>query len=47
MIQFASQDNAPGISVALTLMALAFTFLLLFMLTFLSRRRGTQSAGVI
>ncbi|HWF56713.1 MAG TPA: ABC transporter permease subunit [Solirubrobacteraceae bacterium] len=47
MIQFASQDNAPGISVALTLMALAFTFLLLFMLTFLSRRRGAQSAGVI
>ncbi len=47
MIQFASQDNAPGISVALTLIALAFTFVLLFMLTFLARRRGTRSAGVI
>ena len=43
MIQFAQQDNAPGISVALTLVALVFTFLLLFSLTFLARRRGRTS----
>lgn len=47
MIQFASQDNAPGISVALTLTALLFTFMLLFMLTFFARRRGTRTGGVI
>jgi putative spermidine/putrescine transport system permease protein len=47
MIQFSQQDNAPGVSVALTMVALAFTFLLLFMLTFLSRRRGARSAAVI
>ncbi len=47
MIQFTQQDNAPGISVALTLTALVFTFLLLFMLTFLTRRRGAKSARVI
>jgi putative spermidine/putrescine transport system permease protein len=47
MIQFTQQDNAPGISVALTLVALVFTFLLLFMLTFLTRRRGAKSARVI
>jgi putative spermidine/putrescine transport system permease protein len=47
MIQFSQQDNAPGVSVALTLVALVFTFSLLFMLTFLTRRRGARSAGVI
>jgi putative spermidine/putrescine transport system permease protein len=48
MIQFATQDNAPGVSVALTLTALVFTFLLLFALTFLARRRGARRiAGVI
>ncbi len=47
MIQFASQDNAPGISVAMTLTALLFTFLLLFMLSFLARRRGPKTARVI
>jgi len=47
MIQFASQDNAPGISVAMTLTALLFTFLLLFMLSFLARRRGPGAARVI
>ncbi len=45
MIQVSQQDNSPGISVALTLVALAFTFLLLFSLTFLARRRGQQSTG--
>ena len=46
MIQFASQDNAPGISVALTLTALLFTFLLLFML-YLPRppSRGQHGPG--
>jgi len=47
MIEFASQDNAPGISVAMTLTALAFTFLLLFMLTFVARRRRTNTTGAI
>ncbi|HLH64495.1 MAG TPA: ABC transporter permease subunit [Solirubrobacteraceae bacterium] len=47
MIQFASQDNAPGVSVALTLTALVFTFMLLFALTFLARGRGASRAGVI
>jgi len=42
MILTAQQDNAPGISVAETLVALLFTFLLLFSLTFLSRRRGLK-----
>jgi putative spermidine/putrescine transport system permease protein len=47
MIQFASQDNAPGISVAMTLVALLFTFLLLFGLSFLARRhRGVRTARV-
>ncbi len=46
MIQFASQDNAPGISVAMTLTALLFTFLLLFMLSFVARRRGGRTARV-
>jgi putative spermidine/putrescine transport system permease protein len=46
MIEFASQDNAPGISVAMTLTALLFTFLLLFMLSFLARRRGPRKARV-
>jgi putative spermidine/putrescine transport system permease protein len=43
MILVAQQDNAPGISVAETLVALVFTFLLLFSLTFLARRRGATS----
>jgi putative spermidine/putrescine transport system permease protein len=47
MIEFASQDNAPGISVAMTLTALLFTFLLLFMLSFLGRRRGGRTARVV
>jgi putative spermidine/putrescine transport system permease protein len=47
MITFASQDNAPGISVAMTLTALLFTFLLLFMLSFLARRRGSRRVPVI
>jgi putative spermidine/putrescine transport system permease protein len=49
MIQFTQQDHAPGVSVAMTLIAFAFTFLLLFALTFLARRRGgtRSSAGVI
>jgi putative spermidine/putrescine transport system permease protein len=47
MIEFASQDNAPGISVAMTLTALLFTFLLLFMLSFVARRRGPRTARVI
>jgi putative spermidine/putrescine transport system permease protein len=47
MIQFAQQDNAPGIAVAMTLIAFVFTFLLLFLLTFLVRRRGVRSSGVI
>jgi putative spermidine/putrescine transport system permease protein len=46
MIQFASQDNAPGISVAMTLVALLFTFLLLFMLSFVARRRGPRKVRV-
>jgi len=46
MIQFASQDNAPGISVAMTLTALLFTFLLLFMLSFLARRHGPRTVRV-
>jgi len=46
MIEFASQDNAPGISVAMTLTALIFTFLLLFTLSFLARRRGGRTARV-
>jgi putative spermidine/putrescine transport system permease protein len=40
MILVAQQDNAPGVPVAETLVALLFTFLLLFSLTFLSRRHG-------
>jgi putative spermidine/putrescine transport system permease protein len=47
MIQFASQDNAPGISVAMTLTALLFTFLLLFMLSFVARRHGPRTTRVI
>jgi putative spermidine/putrescine transport system permease protein len=47
MLEFASQDNAPGISVAMTLTALLFTFLLLFMLSFLARRRGVRTARVV
>jgi putative spermidine/putrescine transport system permease protein len=47
MIQFSQQDNAPGVSVAMTLISFGFTFLLLFSLTFLARRRGVRSTGVI
>jgi putative spermidine/putrescine transport system permease protein len=47
MIQFTQQDNAPGVSVAMTLVAFVFTFLLLFLMTFLVRRRGVRSTGVI
>ena len=48
MIYFAQQNNAPGLSVALALTALVFTFLLLFMLTFLAgRRRGIATTRVI
>jgi putative spermidine/putrescine transport system permease protein len=47
MIQFSQQDNAPGVAVAMTLIAFVFTFLLLFLLTFLVRRRGVRSSGVI
>jgi putative spermidine/putrescine transport system permease protein len=48
MIQFAQQDNSPGIAVAMTLIAFLFTFLLLFLMTFLVRRRGVRSTvGVI
>jgi putative spermidine/putrescine transport system permease protein len=43
MIQFAQQHNAPGVSVAMTLIAFLFTFLLLFALTFLARRRGVRT----
>jgi putative spermidine/putrescine transport system permease protein len=43
MLLLAQQDNTPGISVALTLVALLFTFLLLFSLTFLARRSGAKS----
>jgi hypothetical protein len=43
MILVEQQDNTPGISVAETLVALVFTFLLLFSLTFLARRRGSKS----
>jgi putative spermidine/putrescine transport system permease protein len=46
MIQFTQQDNAPGVSVAMTLIAFVFTFLLLFLLTFLVRRRGVRTTGV-
>jgi putative spermidine/putrescine transport system permease protein len=42
MILVQQQDNTPGISVAETLVALTFTFLLLFSLTFLARRRGAK-----
>ena len=47
MIQFSQQDNQAGVSVAMTLISFAFTFLLLFSLTFLARRRGVRSTGVI
>jgi putative spermidine/putrescine transport system permease protein len=47
MIEVASQDNRPGLSVAMTLTALVFTFLLLFMLTFVARRRGPRTARLI
>jgi putative spermidine/putrescine transport system permease protein len=40
MLLLAESQNTPGISVALTLVALLFTFGLLFSLTFLARRHG-------
>jgi ABC-type spermidine/putrescine transport system permease subunit II len=40
MLLLAEGQNTPGISVALTLVALLFTFGLLFSLTFLARRHG-------
>jgi putative spermidine/putrescine transport system permease protein len=42
MILVAQQDNTPGISVAETLVALVFTFSLLFSLTFFARRRRSK-----
>jgi putative spermidine/putrescine transport system permease protein len=42
MILVQQQDNTPGIPVAETLVALTFTFMLLFSLTFLARRRGRK-----
>jgi putative spermidine/putrescine transport system permease protein len=45
MITASAQLNAPGVPVALALLAFGFTFLLLFLLTFLARRRG-QSIGM-
>ncbi len=43
MLLLAEGQNTPGISVALTLVALLFTFALLFSLTFLARRHGRTS----
>ena len=43
MLLLAEGQNTPGISVALTLVALLFTFGLLFSLTFLARRHGRTS----
>lgn len=44
MLLLAQQQNTPGISVALTLVALLFTFMLLFSLTFLARRRTGRTS---
>lgn len=43
MLLVAQAQNTPGISVALTLVSLLFTFGLLFSLTFLARRHGRTS----
>jgi putative spermidine/putrescine transport system permease protein len=43
MLETAQSENTPGIPVALSLVALLFTFLLLFSLTFLARRHGRTS----
>jgi putative spermidine/putrescine transport system permease protein len=43
MILVSQADNSPGIPVAETLVACLFTFLMLFSLTFLARRRGSTS----
>ena len=43
MILVQQQDNTPGIPVAETLVSLTFTFLLLFSLTFVARRRGVRT----
>ena len=43
MLLLAQAQNTPGIAVALTLVALLFTFALLFSLTFLARRHGRTS----
>jgi ABC-type spermidine/putrescine transport system permease subunit II len=43
MLLLTEQENTPGISVALTIVSLIFTFGLLFSLTFLARRHGRTS----
>jgi putative spermidine/putrescine transport system permease protein len=43
MILVSQSDNSPGIPVAETLVACLFTFLMLYSLTFLARRRGSTS----
>jgi putative spermidine/putrescine transport system permease protein len=43
MILVSQANNSPGIPVAETLVAFLFTFLMLFSLTFLARRRGSKS----
>ena len=43
MVLFSQADNNTGVPVALTILALTFTFLLLFSLTFLARRHGRGS----
>jgi putative spermidine/putrescine transport system permease protein len=43
MILVSQANNSPGIPVAETLVAFVFTFLMLFSLTFLARRRGSKS----
>jgi len=42
MILVSQANNSPGIPVAETLVAFVFTFLMLFSLTFLARRRGSK-----
>lgn len=44
MLLVAEGQNTPGIAVALTLVALLFTFTLLFSLTFLARRRTGRTS---
>ncbi len=45
MITVAAQLNIPGLQTALSLAAFGGTFLLLFLLTFFTRRRGARSSG--